>query len=47
MGNKHPSFSMKKKIKADKAYDKKHGIKEGSKKDKQIDKKKGIKDYDY
>lgn len=30
--------------KADKAYDKKRGIKEGSKRDKKIDKKRGLKD---
>jgi len=35
--------AMSKKMKADKAVDKKKGIKEGSAKDKKIDKAKGLK----
>lgn len=36
---------MSAKIKADTAYDKKHGIKEGSKKDIEMDKKHGVPGY--
>lgn len=33
--------------KKDKAYDKAHGIKQGSAKDKALDKKMGVSDYEY
>lgn len=33
--------------KADKAYDRTHGIKQGSKKDKALDKKTGVYKYEY
>ncbi len=39
--------SMAARDKADKAYDKAHGIKQGSKKDIALDKKRGVYDYEY
>lgn len=39
------SKKMAAKVKADTAYDKKHGIKEGSKKDIAMDKKHGVPGY--
>lgn len=38
---------MKARDKADEAYDKSHGIKQGSKKDKALDKKNGVYKYEY
>jgi len=39
--------SMAQRDKADKAYDKSHGIKQGSKKDIALDKKRGVYGYEY
>ena len=39
--------SMAERDRLDKAYDKAHGIKQGSKKDMALDKKHGVYDYEY
>lgn len=47
---KNPIKAIKnivKRDKADKAYDKAHGIKQGSKKDKALDRKNGVEKYEY
>jgi hypothetical protein len=43
--NRKPSLA--KRDKADKAYDKSHGIKQGSKKDVALDKKRGVAGFEY
>ena len=43
--NRKPSVAQR--DKADKAYDKAHGIKQGSKKDIALDKKRGVYGYEY
>ena len=43
--NRKPSMAQR--DKADKAYDKAHGIKQGSKKDIAMDKKRGVANYEY
>lgn len=43
--NRKPSMAQR--DKADKAYDKDHGIKQGSKKDIALDRKRGVATYEY
>lgn len=46
-GSASKGQTMAQRDKADKAYDKSHGIKQGSAADKRLDKKNGVYDYEY